>query len=71
MESQYQFAILNCFLLVGMGIYLTFYILLNEVELQSGLTYIAGTLMGYGIYSTLNYLKLTKNKWCIVYKYIQ
>ena len=62
MNKNFLFVLFNFLLLFGMGIYLTFYIFRNEVELKSGLTIIAGTLMGYGFYSTLNYLKITKNR---------
>lgn len=60
MKKNKLFVVLNFVLLFGMGVYLSVYIIANEVDLTSGLTYLAGTLMGYSIYSTLTYLKLTK-----------
>ncbi|MEC1178557.1 hypothetical protein P9B03_08695 [Metasolibacillus meyeri] len=62
MKKNTYFGILNCTLLCGMGIFLAFYCFYNQVELKSGLAIIAGTLIGYGIYSTLQYLKLSRAK---------
>lgn len=62
MKKYIYFSVLNCTLLCGIGIFLAFYCFHNQVELKSGLALVAGTLIGYGIYSTLQYLKLSRAK---------
>ena len=45
-----------------MGIYLTYYCLRYEIEVTTGIPIIAGTLMGYGAYSSFKYVTLIHKK---------
>ena len=53
---EYFDAILNLILLCGMGIYLTYYCFRYEIEVTTGIPLIAGTLMGYGAYSSFKFV---------------
>lgn len=54
------FPLYNFVLIFGIGFYLMIYCFTADVELQSGIQIIAGTLMGYALYSTLMLVKMKR-----------
>jgi len=59
--KKYFFPWYNFVLLFGLGFYLMFYCFSEDIDTATGVPVIAGTLMGYALYSTGEFIKAKKS----------